>query len=73
MPFTGAGFEYVPDFAPRGRWWRCVGRPWCPAPFVVASEVAWVDGPLSGYAGTVYFAWTPFGLVPVAERKVWVS
>ncbi len=55
VPFKGQGFEYGPDFTPQGKWWCCVGRPWCPAPFVVASEVAWVNAPLSGYAGTMYF------------------
>jgi hypothetical protein len=73
VPFKGEGFEYGPDFSPQGKWWCCVGRPWCPAPFVVASEVAWVDGPLSGFAGTMWFVWTPFGLVPVHERRVWVA
>ena len=73
VPFRGAGFDYGPAFTPQGKWWCCVGRPWCPAPFVVASEVAWVNGPLAGYAGTVWFAWTPFGLAVVAERRVWVA
>jgi hypothetical protein len=73
VPFKGEGFGYGPDFTPQGKWWRCVGRPWCPAPFVVASEVAWVDGTLSGFAGEVWFIWTPFGMIPVHERRVWVS
>jgi hypothetical protein len=73
VPFRGEGFAYGPDFTPRGKWWCCIGRPWCPAPFIVAAEVAWADGPLSGFAGEVWFVWTPFGLVPVHERRVWVA
>src|SRR4051812_29143936 len=34
VPFKGTGFGYGPDFTPQGKWWCCVGRPWCPAPFV---------------------------------------
>lgn len=71
VPFNRSGSDYGPDFKPEGKWWCCVGRPWCPAPFVVASEVAWVNGPLSGYAGTVYFIWTPFGLDYLAQQMVW--
>lgn len=73
VPFRGERFEYGPDFRPQGKWWCCVGRPWSPAPFVVASEVAWLDSPLSGFAGEVWFVWTPFGLIQVHERPVWVS
>ena len=73
VAFTGEGFGYGPSPVPKAKWWCCVGRPWCPVPFVVASEVAWVDGPLSGYAGRAWCVWTPFGLVPLAERKVWVA
>jgi hypothetical protein len=73
VPFKGEGFEYLPDFAPAAKWWCCVGEPWCPAPFVVASEVAWVDGSLSGFAGEVWFIWTPFGLVKIQVRRVWVA
>jgi hypothetical protein len=73
VPFKGEGFRYSPDFIPEGKWWCCVGRPWCPAPFVVASEVAWVDAPLSGFAGTVWFVWTPFGMIPVYHHRVWVA
>jgi hypothetical protein len=73
VPFKGEKFEYGPDFTPQGKWWLCVGKPWCPALFVVASEVAQIEGPLSGFAGTVYFVWTPFGLIHVAEDSVWVS
>lgn len=69
--FKGEGFEYMPDFSPKGKWWCCVGRPWCPAPFVVASEVAWLYGALDGFAGDVWFIWTPFGMVPVYGHKVW--
>jgi len=73
VAFAGEEFEYGPSPAPVAKWWCCVGRPWCPAPFVVASEVAWVDGPLSGFAGEVWFIWTPFGLIRVHERPVWVA
>ncbi len=70
---TGQGFHYGPHPVPVAKWWWYVGRPWCPAPFVVASEVAWVDAPLSGFAGEVWFIWTPFGMIQVYERAVWVS
>jgi hypothetical protein len=73
VPFRGAGLKYRPDFTPQGRWWCCVGQPWCPAPFVVAAEVAWVNAPLSGYAGTVYFIWTPFGMVRTYNQHVWFA
>jgi hypothetical protein len=73
VPFKGERFDYGPDFTPAGKWWCCVGQPWCPAPFVVASEVAWVNGPLSGFAGEVWFVWTPFGMIPACERPVWVA
>ena len=73
VPFKGEQHEYGPEFTPQANWWCCVGPPWCPAPFVVASEVAWVDGPTSGFAGKVWFIWTPFGMVQVYERMVWAS
>lgn len=73
MSFKGERFNYGPDFTPKGKWWCCVGHPWCPVPFVVASEIAWLDGPVSGYAGTIHFIWTPFGLVQVHEKHVWIS
>jgi hypothetical protein len=66
-------FDYGPDFTPAGKWWCCVGQPSCPAPFVVASEVAWMNGPLSGYAGEVWFVWTPLGMIRVYERHVWAA
>jgi hypothetical protein len=68
VPFKGEGSDYRPDFTPKANWWYCIGRPWCPAPFIVASEVAWVDGELPAFAGEVWFIWTPFGMVPVYER-----
>lgn len=70
VTFRGQGLHYEPVFAPQGGQWCCVGRPWCPAPFVVASEVAWRTDPLAGFAGKVYFTWTPFGMVPIYERRV---
>lgn len=75
VPFKVAEFGYWPDsdYIPQSRWWCCVGRPWCPTPFVVTSEVAWVDSPTSGFAGTIWFIWTPFGMVQLYEQTVWAA
>ena len=71
--FTGHGLDFWPTPIPQSRWWCCVGKPRCPVPFVVGSDVVWINGRLSGFGGRVWFVWTPFGLVLVGEEREWLA
>ncbi len=69
--FAGQGLDFLPDPMPVDPHWCCVGKPWCPAPFLVTSDVVYTTGPLSAGASRGWFAWTPFGLIYLGEQKRW--
>ncbi|WP_149114649.1 hypothetical protein [Limnoglobus roseus] len=71
--FTGQGLNFGPEPMPVDPHWCCVEKPWCPTPFVVVTNVATVSGPLSGWAGRVWFIWTPFGLIYIDDSPQWVA